>query len=88
MGRQTKSDLVIMDLQLPETDGLLATASLKALLKLAAIPVVGVSSCVSAADRDRAFAAGRIDYSERPIDPDTFGTRVVGILQSVRRTTP
>lgn len=68
--------LILMDIQLPEMDGYAVTERLRAHPELSAIPVVGVSSYATAADRARALAAGLAGYIEKPIDPETFVSEV------------
>ena len=79
-----RPDLVLMDIQLPEMDGYQVTARLRAHPQLARIPVVGVSSYATAADRERARAAGFAGYIEKPIDPDTFAAEVARLLAQAR----
>ena len=65
-------DLIVMDIQLPEMDGLEATAKLKAEPSTAKIPVIAVTSYAMAGDRERALAAGCSGYVTKPIDKTIF----------------
>jgi CheY-like chemotaxis protein len=65
-------DLIVMDLQLPEINGLQATAMLKAEPATANIPVVAVTSYAMAGDREKALAAGCSAYITKPIDKAIF----------------
>lgn len=65
-------DLIVMDIQLPEMDGLEATAKLKAEPATANIPVIAVTSYAMAGDRERALAAGCSGYVTKPIDKTIF----------------
>jgi CheY-like chemotaxis protein len=67
-----KPDLVIMDLQLPDIDGLEATKRIRASEADSEIPIVALTSFAMAGDRKRALAAGCTGYIEKPINPDTF----------------
>ncbi len=67
-----KPDLVIMDLQLPDIDGLEATKRIRASEADREIPIVALTSFAMAGDRERALAAGCTGYIEKPINPDTF----------------
>ncbi len=51
-------DLILMDLQLPVTDGLEATRQIKANPKTKHIPIIAVSAFAMYDDRDKAIAAG------------------------------
>jgi len=61
-------DLVLMDVQMPELDGLAATAALRAREGAARhTPVVAVTAAALAGDRERCLAAGVDDYIAKPI---------------------
>ena len=63
-----RPDLVLMDLSLPVLDGCEATRRLKQSPDTAAIPVLALTAHVTAADRERALAAGCADLDTKPID--------------------
>ncbi len=70
--------LVLMDLSLPNVDGWEAARRIKAIPALALTPIVAVSGYSGTSDRDRARAAGCVDYLTKPIDRDA-------LLQTLRR---
>jgi CheY-like chemotaxis protein len=67
-----RPDLIVMDIQLPDMDGLEATRRLKVDPLLRNIPVVAVTSFAMTGDHERAMAAGCIGYITKPIDKTTF----------------
>ena len=67
-----RPDLIVMDIQLPDMDGLEATRRLKEDPVLRHIPVVAVTSFAMTGDQQRAIAAGCIGYITKPIDKTTF----------------
>jgi len=67
-----KPDLVIMDVQLPDIDGLEATKRIRASEADSDIPIIALTSFAMAGDREKALAAGCTGYIEKPINPDTF----------------
>ncbi len=67
-----KPDLIIMDIQLPDIDGLEATKRIRASEADGDIPIIALTSFAMAGDRERALAAGCTGYIEKPINPDTF----------------
>jgi len=73
---QEKPDLVIMDIQLPDMDGLEATKRIRASEADGDIPIIALTSYAMAGDRERALAAGCTGYIEKPINPDTFITEI------------
>ena len=69
LGRQT-FDLVLMDLQMPNMNGLEATRAIRARGKDTAhrVPIVGLSAHALAADRDQSLEAGMDAYLTKPVD--------------------
>ncbi len=61
-------DLILMDLNLPITDGLEATRQIKANPKTKHIPIIAVSAFAMYDDRDKALAAGCDAYYSKPVD--------------------
>ena len=76
LARQRRPDLILIDLLLPDMEGLAAVARLKQDPATASIPVIAVSALVSRADRDQALAAGCIDYVGKPFDLDELAETV------------
>ena len=68
--KQGEIDLVLMDISLPDMDGLEATRIIKADEKLKAIPVIGLSAHAMTSDREAALSAGCDDYQTKPIEED------------------
>ena len=69
-------DLVIMDIQLPDINGLEATKMIKDSEAGHNIHIVAVTSYAMVGDREKALAAGCNGYIEKPINPDTFVAEV------------
>ena len=75
-----KPDLILMDVQLPEMDGLSFTRRLKANPETASITVVAMTAHAMLGDREDAIAAGCAGYISKPIDTRTLGEQVRGFL--------
>ena len=62
-------DLILMDVQMPVTNGLDASRGIRALNgKYARTPIIGMTAHAFAEDREACFAAGMNDYISKPID--------------------
>jgi PAS domain S-box-containing protein len=60
-------DLVLLDIQLPELDGLEVARRLRADERFAATPILAVTALAMAGDRERCLAAGANDYMTKPV---------------------
>jgi len=65
-------DVVLMDLQMPEMDGLTATRLLRAETGLQHLPIIAMTAHAMAEEVQRCLEAGMNDHIAKPIDPGTF----------------
>jgi len=70
MAQRGDYQLVLMDMQMPEMDGVAATRAIRALPALDAVPVVAMTANAMQADRELCMQAGMVDYIVKPIEPD------------------
>jgi signal transduction histidine kinase/CheY-like chemotaxis protein/HPt (histidine-containing phosphotransfer) domain-containing protein/CHASE3 domain sensor protein len=65
-------DIVLMDLQMPEMDGLTATRLLRADARFNDLPIVAMTAHALVEERERCLQAGMNDHVTKPIDPDAL----------------
>lgn len=76
MLRQKEYDLILMDIQMPEMDGLEATQQIRSVL-YSAVPIVAMTADATKEDRDKCLAAGMNAYLSKPVDRE----RLFRVLQ-------
>ncbi|HEX9508149.1 MAG TPA: ATP-binding protein, partial [Myxococcales bacterium] len=77
-------DLVLMDVQMPEMDGLSATAAIRELETVtgAHLPIIGVTAHAMKGDRERCLAAGMDGYVTKPIIPGVLFSEIDRLVQN------
>jgi two-component system cell cycle response regulator DivK len=71
-----KPDLIIMDIQLPDINGLEATKKIRASASAGKVPIIALTSYAMVGDRERALEAGCTDYIEKPLNPETIADEI------------
>ena len=78
--RDLKPDLIIMDVEMPELDGLSATREIRTLKNSKELPIVAVSAYGADLFREQALAAGCNDYMSTPFEPDELEKLIQALL--------
>ncbi len=79
MAIKQRPDFIILDIQLPDIDGMEVLRKIRTSEIGNTIPVIAVTSFAMAGDKERLLAAGCDEYIEKPIDP----RRVISQLKRV-----
>jgi len=76
-------DLILMDLSLPDIDGLEATRRLKADPRTHRIPIIVLTAHAMLGDRQQALAAGSDDYDIKPIELERLLGKMSALLERI-----
>jgi CheY-like chemotaxis protein len=79
--REVKPDLIIMDVEMPELDGLSATRQIRALKDSAALPIIAVSAYGADQFREPALAAGCNEYVSTPFEPEELEKLIHSLIE-------
>jgi two-component system, sensor histidine kinase and response regulator len=75
-------DLVLMDVEMPEMDGLAATVAIRrAETSTCRTPIVGLTAHAFRGDRDRCLDAGMDDYVAKPVRRDELEAAMARALR-------
>ncbi|MCL7413199.1 MAG: response regulator [ANME-2 cluster archaeon] len=80
--KEMKFDLILLDMQLPEMDGLELLEKFKEYPDMAKIPIIAVTAHVMKGDEERFIKAGCVGYIPKPIDVHQFKSQVAGYLEN------
>jgi CheY-like chemotaxis protein len=73
-------DLILLDVLMPEVDGIEVAMALKASPRHAAIPIIGVTAVAGERDRDKLRAAGMAAVVTKPYRPEALRRAIAEAL--------
>lgn len=80
---QNHYDLVIMDMQMPNMDGLEATRRIRGLPAAGKLAILAMTANAFAEDRQRCLDAGMDDFIAKPMQPENLYEKVLMLLKNV-----
>ncbi len=79
LAKSNLPDLILMDIQMPEIDGLEAIKEIRRNEKLVNIPIIAMTALAMKGDRERCIEAGANDYLSKPLKLK----QLTGIIQEL-----
>lgn len=75
-------DFILMDIQMPNMNGYLATQKIRAIPEKNNIPIIAMSANAFDEDKKKALNVGMDGYISKPIDMDKVGKQIIKILKN------
>jgi CheY-like chemotaxis protein len=74
-------DLVIMDIMMPNMDGIEAIKKIRSEQRFKKLPVIALTAKAMRSDRDACLQAGATDYITKPADCDLLMNKIITLLR-------
>jgi two-component system, sensor histidine kinase and response regulator len=76
MTSNAQYDLILMDMQMPEIDGIEATKCIRRLENYQRVPIIALTANAFESDRQACIEAGMNDFVTKPVYPETLEERI------------
>ncbi|WP_254446825.1 ATP-binding protein [Dolichospermum sp. UHCC 0259] len=80
LAQQTHPDVILMDIQMPDMDGLETIQRIRQIPELADTPIIALTALAMSGDRDRCIAMGANDYLSKPVSLKQLVTKINAYL--------
>jgi two-component system cell cycle response regulator DivK len=84
VAKTLRPDLILMDINLPDMDGLTLTAHLREYPNLDGVPIIALTANVMRGDRERTLEAGCDGYIQKPVDVDLLPEQIRKFIQEAQ----
>lgn len=78
--KRIRPDLILMDIQMPDMDGLEATRQLRSDAQFSNTPIIALTALAMKGDRERCLAAGMDEYISKPVHLKSLVKMIQGFL--------
>jgi two-component system sensor histidine kinase/response regulator len=83
---ETDFDAVLMDIQMPEMDGLTATGKIREGVRNSKVPIIAMTAHAMKGEREKSLAAGMNDHVTKPIDPTVLYLSLLRHIKGINLT--
>lgn len=87
LSQSQRPDLILMDIQMPDMDGLEAIRRIRQIPELAVMPIVALTALAMSGDRELCLAAGANDYLSKPVPLQTLQHTLQRLLHAAPAAT-
>ncbi len=80
LAQNQQPDAILLDVMMPDMDGIATLSQLKANVKTRTIPVIFLTAKTQAAEKDQLHSLGAVDVITKPFNSMTLASQIAKIL--------